>query len=375
MRVTVNRELLLQALKACGPVIPSRTPKAVLQCMHASVKDKQLCLRATDMEMTVEATLTQVDPVQDGQILIPFERLAGVANSAGTDTMILSGEDVGDVVQVKAGQGTFRIFSQPASDFPPSELPPMEGTVSIPGQVLRQMIDRTAYAAATEVTRFAINGLLVEIGGGAMKVVATDGHRLACAKTAVDTDKNTKLRIIVPIRLIKLVRRAMGEDDRVELLVGRNRVTFFLVAEGETGPRLAMSSVLLEGKFPPYEDVIPKDALNKFTFRRADMMRAIDMAEVFTSPESKGLKFQFFETSAQISSRAPEIGESSISVPAARNAGDNSLIGFQPHYVAEFLKSVETEEVAIELTTPHKAGLFRAGPDYLYVVMPVSLDK
>ena len=121
MRVTVNRELLLQALKACGPVIPSRTPKDVLQCMHASVKDKQLCLRATDMEMTVEATLTQVDPVQDGQILIPFERLAGVANSAGTDTMILSGEDVGDVVQVKAGQGTFRIFSQPASDEYPKE--------------------------------------------------------------------------------------------------------------------------------------------------------------------------------------------------------------------------------------------------------------
>jgi DNA polymerase-3 subunit beta len=281
------------------------------------------------------------------------------------DTLTL--ELVGDVLHVKGLDCHFKLHTQPADDYPPVGAPKdakLVATIADPS--LRQLIDRTDFAVAKESTRYAFNGVLVSPNGTRLLGVATDGRRLAQAKATAQLDKSNKNKAIVPSKALAILGKLLEGDaeQQVEVRVSENAISF-------TAGDATLTSNLVEGQFPPYEDVIPKDADRKATMGREDFLGALRRAALMASEESKGVRFAFSKKGIVMTSRNPSAGEATVNF-ACKYDGPDLEIGFNPQYVADALKAVEADEVTLEMTAPNRPSLLRAGEDFQYVVMPLQ---
>src|SRR4051812_37607873 len=367
MKVICNRGALLEALSVAGNVVATRTPKPVLQCVKLTATDDKLTIAATDLEVAIRFSDSQVQIEQPGETLLPADKFRDIVRESLDDT--LSIEVTGDNANIKGHDSHFKIFTQKVSDFPP--VPDFEGEADfeIPGGILKQLIGQTLFAAAKESSRYAYNGVLVVAKGKKIHLVSTDGRRLAMAKGDLTTDRMGKdgKRGIVPSKALQLLDKLIDDpEESVGVQLKENQVIFHTSSA-------TLTSNLVEGQFPPYEDVIPKDADKHMTASTADFLSAVRRAALLTTEESKGVRMAFGKKGLVLTSRSPESGEARVDFPA-KFEGPDVEIGFNPTFLADALGVVDTDEVAFELTAPNRPGLLKGGQNFLYVIMPVNLQ-
>ncbi|MCC6421897.1 MAG: DNA polymerase III subunit beta [Phycisphaerales bacterium] len=368
MKVICNRGALLEALNVVGNVITPRTPKPVLLCIKLTAADDKLTLAATDLEVAIRYSDNQVQIDQGGEVLLPADKLRDIVRESIDDTLAIEVE--GESATIKGQDSHFKIFTQPAGDFP--LVPDFEGEAdfSVPGGQLKRLISHTLFAAARESTRYAFNGVLLNIKGSKLNLVSTDGRRLAQARGDVSrTGKSDKASssAIIPAKAMQLIDKLIDDvDEPVAFQVRENQVIVHTA-------NATLTTNLVEGQFPPYEDVIPKDTDKKMTGNTADFLSAVRRASLLTTEESKGVRMQFGKHGLVLSSRSPEAGEATVNYPCKFEGADVE-IGFNPAFLIEALKVVDTDEFSLELTASTRPGLLRGGPDFLYVIMPVNLQ-
>ncbi len=392
MKVIINRAGLLDAINNVSAVVAARTPRPQLTGVRLTArkagKSGELILAATDAEISLRLTIAPVEVVEPGDALIPADKLRQII-SAEEHEPTLTLEAEGDDCHVRGGDAHFKILGFPAADFPP--LPEFEKMVagkdgqakartvfSQSAGLLNTMISRTVFATARENSRYAINGVLLKRDGKRLEMVATDGRRLAlCRQSVGPAEKDSPaISCIVPTKALALLQRLLGgADDAVQIAIGDNQILFSIGTE-ESGVRAVLSSNLVEGAFPPYEDVIPKDQDKRVVFDRDLLSSAVRRAGLLTNEESRGvrMKFNSAEKQVELSSRSPEMGEAQVQVDATSYEGDNIEIGFNPQYITDALKVIADPEVILELKAPNKPGLVKSGTDFVYVVMPVNLQ-
>src|ERR1700722_4488901 len=367
MKVICNRGALLEALIVAGNVVQSRTPKPVLQCVKITAGDDRLTIAATDLEVAIRYTDSQVQIDQAGETLLPADKLRDIVRESVDDT--LSIEVTGDNASIRGQDSHFKIFTQKAADFP--SIPDSEGEADfeLPGGQLKQLIGQTLFAAARESTRYAFNGVLLTAKAKKISLVSTDGRRLAMAKGDLISDKLTKdgVKAIVPAKALTLLDKLIDDpEEAVAVKVRENQVIFHT-------PSATLTSNLVEGQFPPYEDVIPKDVDKKMTASTADFLGAIRRAALLTTEESKGVRLQFTKKGLVLTSRSPESGEATVNFPCKYEGADVE-IGFNPTFLTDALRVVDSDEISLELSAPNRPGLLKGGPNFLYVIMPVNLQ-
>jgi DNA polymerase-3 subunit beta len=367
MKVICNRGALLEALIVAGNVVQARTPKPVLQCVKVTAADDRLTLAATDLEVAIRFIDTQVQIDQAGETLLPADKLRDIVRESVDDT--LSIEVAGDNANIRGHDSHFKIFTQKAADFPP--IPDFEGEpdFELPGGQLKHLIGQTLFAAARESTRYAFNGVLLVAKAKKISLISTDGRRLAMAKGDLSSDKLPKdgVKAIVPAKALTLLDKLITDaEEPVAVKVRENQVIF-------RTPSATLTSNLVEGQFPPYEDVIPKDVDKKMIASTADFLSAIRRSALLTTEESRGVRLQFNKKGLVLTSRSPESGEATVNFPCKFEGADIE-IGFNPTFVVDALKVVDSDEVSLELTAPNRPGLLKGGPNFLYVIMPVSLQ-
>ena len=303
--------------------------------------------------------------------LIPAGKLSEIVNNSPDDTLTL--ETTGDSTTIKGSDSFFKVFGYNAEEFPPVSA--FEGTAdfSLSAGSLRQLLDRTRFAAAKEMTRYAINGVLFEKKGKKLLLVATDGHRLAQTRDDTIEGSTKDVSAVVPIKAINLIERLLTDPEQTVSLQFKENKLFVQVSAEGGGVTATLSCALVEGTFPPYNDVIPKDSDKKMTINRLRFESAVRRASLLTNEESKGVRLAFTAGSLSISSRAPEMGEAKIDLPV-EYSGEAIDVGFNPLYLMDALKVADQETVTFELKTPNKPGLLKSGPSFLYVVMPVNLS-
>lgn len=402
MKVICDRGALLDAVNLVAAVVPPRTPTPALSCVKIvatkGAGGAQLTLAGSDAETSLHLTLTAVDVHEPGEVALPADKLrAIVAAEDGEPTLTL--ETDGELCHIKGQNAHFRVFGYPAADFPP--LPDFAATVSgaagaepaktvfsQPAGLLLDLVTKTTFATARETSRYAINGVLLKREGKKMEMVATDGRRLAlCRATAGGTagKEGANVSCIVPTKALNILQKLVAsEEDSVRIAVTDSRI-FFAFEEPSAGgkgdkagshPRAVLTSTLVEGTFPPYEDVIPKDQDKKVKASRDLLTSAVRKASVLTNEESRGVRMSFSggDKRLKLSSRAPEMGESEIGVDLSSYEGEDIEISFNPTFLTDVLKVVGDDEVIFELKAPNKPGLIKTqGGDFLYVVMPVNL--
>jgi len=189
------------------------------------------------------------------------------------------------------------------------------------------------------------------------------------AKGDLTTDRMGKdgKRGIVPSKALMLLDKLIDDpEEQVGVQLKENQVIFHT-------PSATLTSNLVEGQFPPYEDVIPKDADKHMTASTADFLSAVRRAALLTTEESKGVRMAFGKKGLVLTSRSPESGEARVDFPA-KFEGPDVEIGFNPTFLTDALRVVDTDEVAFELTAPNRPGLLKGGQNFLYVIMPVNLQ-
>jgi DNA polymerase-3 subunit beta len=366
MKVICDRSALVESLNLISGVIVQRTPKPALTCVKLSATEGELALAATDLEVAVRLTTPRVEVQQAGEALIPADKFSQIVRESIDPTLTLHTD--ADVAHLTGQDSKFKIFGQPVADFPPVPQFKGEADFEVSAAELHRLIAMTIFATARENSRYAINGVLLERDHNKLVMVATDGHRLAMAKGSCKAGKEQGRAAIVPTKALTLLLKLFTDAEQMVMVkITENQILF--ATDGAV-----LSSNLVEGNFPPYKDVIPKDADKKATLSTDLFISAVRRAALLTNEESKGVRMAFSETGLKLSSRAPEMGEAEINVEIAQYTGEALEIGFNPAYVLDALKVVDENQITFEFKAGNKPGVLRTGPNFLYVVMPVNLQ-
>jgi len=388
MKVNCERAALLEAVNQVSGVVAPRSPRPQLTCIKLdATQDAQgpeLVLSGTDGEISLAVRIGRVEVEQEGTSLVPADKLRQIV-SAEDNEPTLTIEGAGDLTHIRGADAHFQLHAFDPKDFP--KLPAFKGIVAGEGGAppaksvfssttgtLDTLIARTLFAAARENSRYAINGVLLVREGKKLEMIATDGRRLAKSAATIDP-KGENASCIIPAKALSMIQKLAADDEEpVHIAVTDNQA---LVAFGPdpSDARATVATSLVEGTFPPYEDVIPKDQDIRVTFNRDTLASAVRRAALLTNEESRGVRLAFdgADKSLELSSRAPEMGEATINVELAGYDGSDIEIGFNPAFITDALRVIHDPEVLIELKSPNKPGLLRAGPDFIYVVMPVNL--
>jgi len=368
MKLNFNRSALSEALGFLTLVIPGRTPQPILRCVRITADAKSVRLCATDLEVGINYLVREVEIEQPGEIVVPGDSLAGVVRESVDEVLSLEAKE--GVCKITGADSHFTIYGQEASQYP--TVPGFDGAgdiVEINLGDLQAGIEQCLFAAAKESTRYALNGVLWEIKGKKLSLVATDGRRLARSRVdlaSAPSEKIAKAKIIVPAKTMALLDKLGGGDKDSALVKLVDNQVLIGCAD------VVISSGLIEGNFPKYEDIIPKDYDKKLTLPTEAVLSAARRAALLTSEESRGIKIAIGKKTIIFSGRAPETGDAQVEM-GVDYKGEPIEIGFNPQFLIDALRVIQTAEFDLELGQADRPGLIKSGANFLCVLMPINL--
>jgi len=368
MKVTFNRSALAEALGLVTSVVPSRTPKPVLRCVRVAAGGKQVRICATNLEVGLNYLVSEVEVAREGEIVVEAGHLADIVRESSEDVLVLEAKD--STCEVRGADSRFTIYGQDPKQYPkvPS-LDEGDADLEITLEQLQSGIEQCLFATAKESSRYAINGVLWEVQGKKLLLVATDGRRLARCRVALKETPAEALegkQIIVPAKTMALLDKVASHDEeKVAVKIMDNQVLIRCA-------NVVISSNLVEGNFPKYQDIIPSDYDKKLTLPTDAALSAVRRAALLTSEESKGIKVSVNKDALVFSGSSPEAGAAEVSMPA-EYAGEPIDIGFNPQFLIDVLRVIRAPEFELELGQSDRPGLIRSGADFLYVLMPINL--
>jgi DNA polymerase-3 subunit beta len=367
MKVTCDRAAVAEGLQLASAVVAVRTPKPVLQCVKLQAREGAgLTLSATDQEVSLRYVVESVEVIEPGETLLLAERINAIVHELTDEQVTI--EVVEDICQITAANSQFKVFGQSVAEFP--EIPTLdakgEGTVELSAGVLRRMIRQTVFATAKEASRYAINGVLWEIKGKKLTLVGTDGRRLAIATGELAAKAAGDLRAICPNKMMHLLERNLPADDET-ILVRISEKDFMVRTE-----RAELHSILVEGNFPKYDDVMPRGVDRKVELSVEGFASVVRRAALLTDEDSKGVRLSLQVGQMVLTSRAPEMGEAEVRL-AIELEGEPVDIGFNPQFLLDAMRVIDGETFVLELKDSDKPGILKTA-DFRYVVMPVTIS-
>jgi DNA polymerase-3 subunit beta len=367
MKVNFNRAAFAEALNLLASVVPSRTPKPILRCVRVDARGHGVRLYATDLDVGIEYSVAEVQVGKEGEVVVPADRLLAIVRESTDDVLALQATE--GSCEIMGADSHFRIYSHESKDYP--TVPSFEGKadVKVALRNLQAGVEQCLFATAKESSRYAINGVLWEMTGKKLTLVATDGRRLArCKVTLVSAPEEhiAAQQIIVPAKAMSLLDKLASHDkDKVEVKLVDNQILLSCA-------NAVISSSLVEGSFPKYDDIIPTDYTKKLRLSTEAVLSAVRRAALLTSEESRGIKLLIAEGSLVFSGKAPETGDAEVNM-AIDYKGETMQVGFNPQFLVDALRVIRTPEFEMELGDPDRPGLIRSGSDFLYVLMPINL--
>ncbi len=369
MKLTVSRETFLAKLGIAVRGASTRSPIQTLAGVLLKVDDNGAELEATDMELGVRVQL-EVSDAAPGQAVIPGRLLLDVVRSLPTDQVSLEYRSAQQDVEVVAGPAKFHLRTLPPEDFPKLPEAPGEGTMTVPAGAFVDTIARVARAASRDETRPHLTGVLVTASGNELRMVATDSYRLSVKETQLEQALEGSLEANVPARTLQELSRiaTSAASETIAVAALENQVVFSV--DG-----VVLSSRLVEGRFPNYQQLLPESYEHELRVSRDELLDVVRRVGLLAQKNAP-LRLSFSEGTLDVSAQTPDVGEASESLPIPF-AGEPLEIGFNPEFFREGLESAESEELILKLISPLRPGLIQSGDDgagFIYLVMPIRLN-
>jgi DNA polymerase-3 subunit beta len=367
MKFAISREALLKPLNLVAGVVERRQTLPILANVLLVLDGDHLSLTGTDLEVELVGRVKLEGAAESGEVTVPARKLVDICKSLPEGCDIEIGVKDGKVT-VKSGRSRFTLSTLPARDFPNVEDSLGTHQFTIKQGQLKRLIDRTGFAMAQQDVRYYLNGMLWEIKQQQLRVVATDGHRLAMCTLPVPVDVEGDTQIIMPRKgVLELNRLLMDEAADVSIVIGSNHVR-------ATTDEFTFTSKLVDGKFPEYERVLPR-AADKFVIgSRLDLRQAFTRTAILSNEKYRGVRLQLSNDNLEIVANNPEQEQAEENV-AVQYTGDSLEIGFNVSYLLDVLGVLSGEEIKLSLADPNSSALLEESidGDSLYVVMPMRL--
>ncbi|ETI59771.1 DNA polymerase III subunit beta [Marinomonas profundimaris] len=365
MKFSVVRETLLKPLQLVAGVVERKQTMPVLANVLVEVKDQILTLTGSDLEVELIGHVP-LDECEEGRITVPARKLMDICKSLPDSAVIEFTLDEQKAV-IRSGRSRFSLSTLPADEFP--NIQDMQGdlTVSISQNSVRRLIDRTGFAMANQDVRYYLNGMLLEVADGQLRVVATDGHRLATAVEDAQVSGDVA-QVIVPRKGVLELNRLLNDtDELVELVIGTNHIRA-KVAD------YVFTSKLVDGKFPDYHRVIPRNNEKIVIADRLELRQVFLRASILSNEKYRGVRLILSNGMLQVFANNPEQEEAEESV-LVQYQGDNMEVGFNVGYLLDVLGVVDTQEVRLSLNDSNSSALIEEADSHAaqYVVMPMRL--
>lgn len=370
MQLTCQRASLTSAFQTVAGVVPSRTTKDILKNVKLQVVGSKATLIGTDSEIGLRCEVPDVVAESSGEALLPTARVLSVLRELTDDVVKL--EVTSDAIWIRCGYSEFRLSAEDPADFPPVATFGDEEYFALTAATLRQLIRRTIFATDTESTRYALGGIQIEFTPERATFAATDSRRLAVVSGECKVVGSAALPAsppVVPSKAMTLIERSLGDaESEVHIAIHANDIA---VRSGTT----TITSQLVQGRFPDWRKVVPTSFSAKIDMVVAPFYGAIRQAMIVTSEESRGVDFTFAKGTLRLSSQAADIGQSKVELPIAYD-GEEVKITFDPRYVADFLKSLDSSsQFQFQLISHEDPAVLTTEDHYTYVIMPLSRDR
>jgi DNA polymerase-3 subunit beta len=367
VKIICERNQLLTAAQAAAEAAPARPTRPIAKGVLIEVRsedDKPVVdLVATDYEIGLRYRLGTKEVSGTGRAVVDAAMLlAVVRDMAGDDvTMDIKPEKV----VIEGGGGRVSLMGMEAGDFPEVQGAGTDRPIKMAADAVLRMIDRVAYAAGQEESRYAINGVYMKLKKRELEMVATDTRRLALARAKLDKDTKLDRGAILPLKLVGMVKKVAAGQEELGVILRENEAVFLC------GPA-TLSGRLVEGTYPKYEEVVPSDYERKATLPKEALRAALKQALNFASDETNAMIFRIGKGKVEVEAKAAERGEASIVIPTDY-AGPDLEIAFRPQFLLDAVGRLEKDEVVLEFKDPGRPALIAEGRELVSVIMPVRL--
>jgi DNA polymerase-3 subunit beta len=368
MKFTVTRNSLLNELNLVQGVIERKSTIPILSNILLEVTGENLEIAATDLDVTIRCGCP-ASVLAGGTTTISARRLFDIVrllpDGADIDFSLLEN----DWVELRSGNSQYKIVALPKENFPsiPEAAP---ATAQIPGGLFRSMIQRTMFAITQEESRYSLNGALLALLPNEIRMVATDGHRLALVSRSMEVPGvDLEVRALIPRKTLVELQKLIGEQDSM-VEFGRDENHLFFAVGGKR-----LVSRILAGQFPNYELVVPRDNDKYIVSSTRSFGDGIRRAAIMSDEKLRAIRLSFKTGTLELTASSADAGEAREVVPIEFE-GDNLDIGFNPHYLLDFVSVCGSDAISIALKDSETQGLLRpvgaSDLDYRYVVMPMK---
>lgn len=364
MKFTCEKKVLADALSLTQSAVATKSTLAILGNVMLVAEDGDLELTGTNIDLWVRVRVP-VEISEPGSITLPARKMTDIVRSISADTVEITIE--GTAATVKGGRATFKVMGLDASDFPTFPTVEAGQAITMRQGDLKDYVKKTLFASSDDITRYALNGICIQVEGNEIRFVATDGYRLAYAAAHMEIETGGVVDVILPSRAASELGKILGDDDPVEINIGENHISFdcntFLLVTRQA-----------EGKFPPYREVVPPSFENQITTARAEFLESVRRVALVADEHSRQIVLSVAPSEITVEAQTADVGEADESFPANYD-GDEFKVSYNANYLTEILTNIEGDDVLYELNDPGKQGMFRStgDEDYFCILMPIKL--
>ena len=380
MKLLFSKPDLWNAIQMVQSSVPTRSTLPILSNILLQVEKSgksvpRVRLEATDLEVGIRVTV-KAEIHREGRVTIPAKKFGEIVREMPDGQEIEISSADGKKVDLKCGKIRASLASLSPEDFPVIPEFPQQKSFELNRNIFRDMIKKTSFAVSTDETRYVLNGIFFGAGSGELKMVATDGRRLAFVSRE-SGEKAANASVIIPTKAITELQRLLqswgeGEQSTIRIAPFDNQVSFKWASETE---EIVLVSRVIDGTFPNYEQVIPKSTEITLNLRTPEILSAVRRAALFAQDRGGSVRFSLSKGLLKISANSQGIGEEEEDLEVGYQGPDFET-AFNPAFLLDCLKNSDSAEVRFEFSSPLNPGLIRPSDNarYLCVVMPMRLQ-
>jgi DNA polymerase-3 subunit beta len=323
---------------------------------------------ATDLEVFIKDSV-EAEVKGEGGVTVNARKIFEIVKEL-PDKLVKVSANEECKVTVKGGKARFNIMGLPAKDFPAFPTVDESKMKAVQNETLKEMVDKTSFAVSLDETRYNINGFLLERDGSKIRMVATDGHRLALVEKEGDMGLDTeKLGVLLPRKGMMEIRRLLEEECKAGFLLGITEKSAAMKKDSTL-----INVRLLEGEFPDYRKVIPENNDKTVLVDRNGLLASLKRVSILSADKIKGVNFKFSKNSLVLTSSSPDIGDATEELETEYE-GEDVEIAFNASYMIDMLEAVQDEKVEVRLKDSLSPGMLVSpgGGDHTYIIMPMRL--
>jgi len=376
MKFKINQDHFSNGLQQVLNVVGTRSTMPILSNVLIEAEEGHISLTTTNLDLGIRCRI-KADVSETGGITLPVRKLATIVRELPQNEVFI---ETGNNNQAKitSGGSLFKIMGISTEEFPP--LPSFENrhVFELSQAEIVGMLKSVSYAQSTDENRYILNGVYFNFADEKLTLVATDGRRLALTALETEISEDNVGSLILPAKTVSELERLMGKGDKVKIAFNDRQAAFEIGIDDDSGDtglvdHLYLVSKIVEGNYPNYRQVIPKETEHRVKIERELMLECVHRAALVTSDKSNSVKLKVSKNLLEISGSSSEYGESHESMAIAYD-GPEVQVAFNPQFLMEPLKALSKDEVFFEFKDELSPGLFKTLNNFICVIMPLRLN-